>query len=135
MLNQHDLNFGRTAVLDSARAFPLGTLAVACFALLALNVVRFLVRGVVAGARETGSWIGQISGVGLYLVLVFIATGLALYYESFLYAGLILPILVLFVLQSLAGWRHAVVAMWIVTGIFALNSAQQMLEFRRLTGL
>ena len=135
VLNQQYLNFGRTAVLDSARAFPLGTLAIACFAVLAFSVVRFQFREVVAGARATGSWIGQVSGTGLYLALVFISTGLALYYESFLYTALILPILLTLALRSLAGTRWGVAFMWIAAAIFAANAAQQILHYRAQLGV
>jgi hypothetical protein len=135
VLNQHDLNFGRTAVLDSARAFPLGTLAVACFAVLAGHVLRFQFRECLAAVRKTGSWIAQVSGIGLYLALVFIATGLSLYYESFLYAGLFLPILILLLLRSLAGVRAGAAIMWIATAILALNAAQQIATYRGLLGV
>jgi hypothetical protein len=135
VLNQPDLNFGRMAVVDSARAFPLGTMAVVTFVVLAGIVLRHQYRTVMAGVRETGSWFAQMSGIGLYLIAIFLASGLSLYYESFLYSGLYVPILLLFTVRALAGMRYGVVIMWVAAVIFALNAAQQIATYRGQLGV
>jgi hypothetical protein len=134
VLNQPYLNFGSTAVLDSARSVPLGTLAVLCYALIAVFTVRAQFPRVVADVRQAG-WLAAVSGDFLYVALSLLAAGLALYYESFLYAGLVLPILLLYALRALSGVRWGLTVMRVAAIVLALNSAQQMYRFRELAEL
>jgi len=135
VLNQPDLNFGRRAMLDTVREVPFGTLSVCALAALVAIVMRHQYRVIADGLNATGSWLQQLSGDGVYLLLVFVAAGLALYYESFLYSQMIIPLLLVFVLRALRPLRSGVLLMWMVSAVWGINSAQQILTFRRALGL
>ena len=96
VLNQPHLNFGRHAVLDSALNIPLGTGAVVALAAVGTLVVRDQWKQITSQRL-----IEQLPGTACYLGAVFVATGLALYYESFLYAALVVPLLLTYALTSL----------------------------------
>ena len=74
-------------------------------------------------------------GTGAYLLAIFIAGGLALYYESFLYAQMIVPVLLLLLLRGLPSGRSGVVMMWAMASVWGLSSGQQILTYRVALGL
>ena len=135
VLNQPDLNFGRYAMIDSVRTFPLGSIAVAVQAFVVFMVGRDVYRQARAHTSWSSALRGGAMGTSVYLVVIFIATGLALYYESFLYAQMFVPILFLLLLRALPPGRTGVGMMWVITIAWGLNSAQQMLSFRAALGL
>ena len=73
-------------------------------------------------------------GHAMYLGATFIATGLALYYESFLYSPLVLPILLGLLVRSHAASPRRVAFAWAVVAVWAANAAQQIATFRGALG-
>lgn len=133
VLNQHDLNFSYRALPDGVRAFPLGTAAVIALIGLSLGLVRHLWR-IAIEAWRTGAWASCITGPAIYLAAAFVATGLALYYESFLYSPLFVPLLLVFALWSLSASPYGRPIMWASAAVWAASATQQILYFRGALG-
>jgi hypothetical protein len=136
VLNQRELNFGRYAVLDSARQLPLGALALLAFGCVAATTLwHHWIRAKSRPKRGNDQWLDSVSNQIIYLILIFLATGLAAYYEAFLYSQLIVPVLLVAVVSALSKQRLGSIMMWTVTLVLALNSIQQIHSFRTSVGL
>ena len=132
VLNQQVLNFGRMAILDSAMRLPLGTAAVAALGAAWLGALAEIMRRVRAASLAVTLRDASLDGELVYLALAFVATGVALYYESFLYATMMTPILLAVLARASErlgppGWL-----VWTVVAVWVLNAAQQIATFRSL---
>ena len=135
ILNQGHLNFGRWALMDTALKFPLGTLAViGVAALWAMAITRTAGLAMRTPQNTDAFFLGKIPGEWFYLLLVFAAAGMALYYESFIYSSMVCPVFFTLTLRDLprSDWTRK--GLWVLTLLWALNAAQQMVTFRRGIG-
>ena len=134
VLNQDVLDFGRFAIADTVRRIPLGTMAVAALAAGWLAVAAAAWRAV----RQRG--LGRALGDALfepelvYLAVAFLATGIVLYYESFLYATMTTPIVLALMAKAVADRRPPAALVWSVVVVGLLNALQQIYVFRTLLG-
>ena len=135
VLNQPHLNFGRSAVIESAARFPLGTASAVLLAILAGRLVWTAASACLVRWRAGAPWSEQVSSEAVYLAMVFIAGGLALYYESFLYSPMTIPVLIGLAFRALPASGVAVALAWTTVIVWTLNTAQQLIVFRSALGL
>jgi hypothetical protein len=129
-LNQHDLNFGRYAILDTVRRAPLGT---AAFAAVAAAWGAALLAGW-RRLRSSDPVAALLDPEVTYLAAAFVVAGVVLYYESFLYATMTTPVLLAVLARASAGSRLPAAVVFGVAAIGVLNASQQIATFRTLLG-
>ncbi len=135
VLNQADLNFGRSAFLDTARNIPLGLMS--CISVVSVMGATLFHYGssYFRQVKTVGLVPQQIPALPAFLLLSLAATTLAAYFESFLYSPMVIPVLSLLVVRAVHAIRAPWYAYWIIAAIWLGNSSQQILAFRSLLNL
>jgi len=130
VLNQSDLNFGRHGLLDTAVNWPLGTASCAVLLVVLGVTLRYYGRVVLARGREECFSSASFPALGSFLALTFVATGLAIYFESFLYSPMVIPVLMVCAVRALTESKIPAWCFWVISIIWIANAGQQVQVFR-----